>query len=551
MNITTASQSISYTTYGIYAYSGLSIKDSNIKLIDTSEIVTQKGSAIAVNDFVNSIKIEDANIEIDNYSIGINVTSSVLEIKNSTITGKGDNFNRGISGGEPIGTMSIIDSEIDFSTSEDDAVALTTGNDLIIDNSIVKLKSTSSNAIYTDMNIDVKNNSNLDLVGYYPAMYSLGSNTITDSTVNAVSTGRAAIYSKDITINGTSDVKVNGYYAGLSAKNNITFNGGNVNAISNMDIGIWSEGSININMGEIYSVGLPGVGAIGVRCTTTDTSISPVSKIILDDNYLEAIGGKISVSNWDGYNRSWTSFIGIYDNNILNSNKSNVINEISIKIKASDYTKVDEAIGKIPNDLSKYTEESVNALNAAKDEIIRGKDITEQGIVDGYAISIENAIKALIIKGENPPSKSPIIIDGMNQKVVVGSDATFRSDANFKDFVKLMISDKEVPKEYYTVREGSTIVTIKGEYLKTLEIGNYSISIVSTTGIASTNFSVLGEEEKDTTKSEGTTKTEGQAVDKTKAVKTSDINSSLIWIALIFVSSGMFFASLKRKKEDI
>lgn len=66
--------------------------------------------------------------------------------------------------------------------------------------------------------------------------------------------------------------------------------------------------------------------------------------------------------------------------------------------KEADYTKVEEALAKIPADLSKYTEESVRALNDAKAAVARGKNITEQAVVDGYALSIENAIGALVTK---------------------------------------------------------------------------------------------------------------------------------------------------------
>ena len=67
----------------------------------------------------------------------------------------------------------------------------------------------------------------------------------------------------------------------------------------------------------------------------------------------------------------------------------------ALKYKPADYTKVDEAIAKIPADLSIYTDESVSALNAAVDSVDRTKNITEQSIVDGYAKDIEDAVAAL------------------------------------------------------------------------------------------------------------------------------------------------------------
>ena len=68
------------------------------------------------------------------------------------------------------------------------------------------------------------------------------------------------------------------------------------------------------------------------------------------------------------------------------------------KYNDADYTAVDEAISKIPSDLSVYTEETVKAVNDAKDAVIRGKNITEQETVDGYADAINDAVSSLVKK---------------------------------------------------------------------------------------------------------------------------------------------------------
>ena len=67
-------------------------------------------------------------------------------------------------------------------------------------------------------------------------------------------------------------------------------------------------------------------------------------------------------------------------------------------IRPADFTKVDEAIAKIPEDLSIYTTESVEKLNTAIDNIDRSIRVTEQSIVDGYAAAIEQAIINLTLK---------------------------------------------------------------------------------------------------------------------------------------------------------
>ena len=66
--------------------------------------------------------------------------------------------------------------------------------------------------------------------------------------------------------------------------------------------------------------------------------------------------------------------------------------------KAADYTAVDEAIKAIPSDLSVYTDETVKAVNEAKDAVVRDKNITEQAAVDAMAKAINDAVAKLAYK---------------------------------------------------------------------------------------------------------------------------------------------------------
>lgn len=69
-----------------------------------------------------------------------------------------------------------------------------------------------------------------------------------------------------------------------------------------------------------------------------------------------------------------------------------------VLIRPADYTKVDEAIAKIPTDLSVYTDESVKVLNDATAAVVRNKRVTEQAVVDGYADAINKAVEGLVFK---------------------------------------------------------------------------------------------------------------------------------------------------------
>lgn len=87
-------------------------------------------------------------------------------------------------------------------------------------------------------------------------------------------------------------------------------------------------------------------------------------------------------------------------------------------IRSADYSKVNEAISKIPADLSQYSEESVNNLNKAVEMVIYNKRINEQEVVDGYATAIENAIKELELKKVTTPNNPEVDKPSVDQPIV-------------------------------------------------------------------------------------------------------------------------------------
>ena len=88
------------------------------------------------------------------------------------------------------------------------------------------------------------------------------------------------------------------------------------------------------------------------------------------------------------------------------------------------------------------------------------------------------------------------IIEGANQTWTKesGKDLVIRSNADFSDFLGVTVNDVElVQNQDYTAKSGSTIVTIKADYLNSLAAGDYKIAIVSDTGSAVTKFTVKAE----------------------------------------------------------
>ena len=84
------------------------------------------------------------------------------------------------------------------------------------------------------------------------------------------------------------------------------------------------------------------------------------------------------------------------------------------------------------------------------------------------------------------------IIEGANSSWTQNTDGTvvIRGDGEFSRFHAVKVDGKVIDPANYEAKEGSTIITLKAEYLKTLATGSHTFAIVWDNGIAGTNFTV-------------------------------------------------------------
>ena len=84
------------------------------------------------------------------------------------------------------------------------------------------------------------------------------------------------------------------------------------------------------------------------------------------------------------------------------------------------------------------------------------------------------------------------IIDGANSSWTQNTDGTvvIRGNGEFSKFHAVKVDGKVIDPANYDAKEGSTIITLKAEYLKTLSTGSHTFAIVWNNGIAGTNFTV-------------------------------------------------------------
>ena len=161
-------------------------------------------------------------------------------------------------------------------------------------------------------------------------------------------------------------------------------------------------------------------------------------------------------------------------------------------------------------------------------------------------------------KEAQEPVQPPVIIAGANgswQKS--GTDGlSFTSNAAFADFTKVQVDGKDLDASNYTVKEGSTIVTLNAAYLNTLSVGKHTLSVVSANGTATTEFTITavqtgGDDQtggSDQTGSDTTPQEPDKNGGDTTSPQTGDSSNMMLWIALLILSGGASLAVLYRKK---
>ena len=151
------------------------------------------------------------------------------------------------------------------------------------------------------------------------------------------------------------------------------------------------------------------------------------------------------------------------------------------------------------------------------------------------------------------PVQPPVIIAGANGSWQKGGTdgLSFKSDAEYADFLKVMVDGKELKTTDYTVKEGSTIVTVNAAYLETLSVGKHTLEIESKNGIAKTEFTITAVQGGDDSQTGGTTPQEpGKNEGAVTSPQTGDSSNVVLGVSLLFASGvGLFGAAVYSRKR--
>ena len=161
------------------------------------------------------------------------------------------------------------------------------------------------------------------------------------------------------------------------------------------------------------------------------------------------------------------------------------------------------------------------------------------------------------------------ILDGADSTWTQSTDGTIaiRGNGDFEKFQSVKVDGVVVDTKNYTVAKGSTIITFKEDYLKTLSTGSHTFELVWTDGSATTKFTIAAKADNgDNNNSDNNNNDKNDDSDNDTVVignvssgnntvpavigapKTGD--ASGIWMTLFAVSLAGLAAMLVRKKNN-
>ena len=182
---------------------------------------------------------------------------------------------------------------------------------------------------------------------------------------------------------------------------------------------------------------------------------------------------------------------------------------------------VEDTISDLPATVEPDDEETVAKIEEAKksyDELTDyEKSLVDEKVKEKLDKLTTAAVAYAIVKG-----------NGGKWSTDTGSGLSFTANGPISKFVSVEIDGKVIDTKHYSVKAGSTIITLNASYLETLSVGEHTITVVYTDGETDGTFRINP---------------------KSATPATGDSSNILLWTAILFASvAAMAVLIINRKK---
>ena len=186
---------------------------------------------------------------------------------------------------------------------------------------------------------------------------------------------------------------------------------------------------------------------------------------------------------------------------------------------------VEEAIIALPESVTPDDTDAEKQIKAAKEQYDRLNSYEKSLVSDETTDKLNDLLAQLvdyrIIKG-----------NGSTWTKGSGDGLAFTANGAYSKFMGIEIDGTAISAENYTVESGSTVITLKPDYLNTLMAGEHTITVLYTDGEAAGTFAIA-EKPADTT-----------------APQTGDDSHTVPWIMLMLIFGGTVLTlAVQRKKQ--
>lgn len=182
------------------------------------------------------------------------------------------------------------------------------------------------------------------------------------------------------------------------------------------------------------------------------------------------------------------SVLNDYANNLTDAEKAALEDKLDKIEQALDSIEkvenVETVIGSLPDSVDPDDEEAEKLIQDAKDKYDALSDYEKTLIPSETKEKLDSLLAELV---------DYCIIDGDGATWKLNSDGSLTITANgpLSKFTGIEVDGKAVDASNYTVVSGSTIITLKDDYLNTLSVGKHTLTVLYTDGEASGTFEIL------------------------------------------------------------
>lgn len=433
----------------------LTLKNANVKVIDTYTMGEDFKINVVGENTVEAFKIYESSVEftgtgilnlkateeiIEDFIMVDGATTKVGALTINMVNNPPYEYKYGIFGGDS--DVELNGTKISF----DEMDCVIQGKEVVLNNAIIKGK--IAYAIIDGQNIYIKN---------------------------------SEIYAEDVE-------EAIYTYAEEDKKGNIVIDNSKIEITKEIgDNAIFSEGKISINNSTLKLITTDrgtasGISSIGdmvikgseIAFVSGDAAIYSDSKVTLENTKLTAKDVIFGIYSFDT--------IDIKGGTI--DIKSDLLAVVALSMDLNNKKPVinlSEGMIVEPNaSIKEYTEDS-NYLQTFATGDLKLEE-------NGSSVSVTNAVKE--IKIYEPIKYTDIKVS--DTKYTIGKDdtVTIKINAEFSTFKTVYVNGKELAKDQYTAKEGSTIITISKAYLSKLAKGEYKVTVEFTNGTAETSFKV-------------------------------------------------------------